>query len=413
LRTIFRWIFSLFFVEGLPFAFVTTVSVVLFKNFGWSNTAIAFYTSLFTLPWFLKPFFAPLLAQLMTKRQFVLLMPCATSVLILLLAFFLKSNFYLCLILFFIIAFCSSIYDINADGIYLTLLDRKSQAKYVGFGTFAYQSGKLAAQGGLIGFTSLFFNSLGIYKSWQLALIVLALFLLLMSYYHYYIVPKEDTNHLNTNRKISLLHYKEVYLNFLQLPHVLHLSIFTLIFLLSENQLMKIVPLFLMDIKEHGGLNFTTGSVSILLGEVGVGGFLCGALLSGVLLNNMRFSTYVIACAILSLIVNLSYIGLSMTLYHSFFIMACVIFIAQFLYGMSNSAYMLFIFQHFGKGQHAMSLYAVGTAILGLGMSGAGAISGYMQWLLNYTGFFVWIAVSQVLVVAYSYFLLKKDIITC
>ncbi len=45
-RSPWLWIPSLYFAEGLPYALVMSVSVVVYKNLGVSNAAIAFCTSL-------------------------------------------------------------------------------------------------------------------------------------------------------------------------------------------------------------------------------------------------------------------------------------------------------------------------------------------------------------------------------
>jgi len=42
---IWAWVPSLYFAEGLPYAFVMIVSVVLYKKIGISNSEIALYTS--------------------------------------------------------------------------------------------------------------------------------------------------------------------------------------------------------------------------------------------------------------------------------------------------------------------------------------------------------------------------------
>ena len=44
------WIPSLYFAEGLPYVVVMTVSVVMYKRLGISNTDIALYTSWLYLP---------------------------------------------------------------------------------------------------------------------------------------------------------------------------------------------------------------------------------------------------------------------------------------------------------------------------------------------------------------------------
>ena len=49
------WIPTLYVAEGLPYVVVMTLSVVMYKNLGISNTDIALYTSWLYLPWVIKP----------------------------------------------------------------------------------------------------------------------------------------------------------------------------------------------------------------------------------------------------------------------------------------------------------------------------------------------------------------------
>ena len=56
------WVPSLYFAEGLPYAFVMIVSVVLYKKLDISNSEIVLYTSWLYLPWVIKPFWSPIIA---------------------------------------------------------------------------------------------------------------------------------------------------------------------------------------------------------------------------------------------------------------------------------------------------------------------------------------------------------------
>ena len=48
-RSPWAWIPSLYFAEGLPYVVVMTLSVIMYKRLGVSNTDIALFTSLFSL----------------------------------------------------------------------------------------------------------------------------------------------------------------------------------------------------------------------------------------------------------------------------------------------------------------------------------------------------------------------------
>ena len=62
------WIPTLYFAEALPYVAVMTISVIMYKRMGISNTDIALYTSWLYLPWVIKPFWSPFVDLLKTKR---------------------------------------------------------------------------------------------------------------------------------------------------------------------------------------------------------------------------------------------------------------------------------------------------------------------------------------------------------
>ena len=88
------WIPTLYFAEGLPYVLVMTVSVIMYKNLGISNTEIAFYTSWLYLPWVIKPFWSPFVDLLKTKRWWITTMQLLIGAGLAGIAFFLPTNFF-------------------------------------------------------------------------------------------------------------------------------------------------------------------------------------------------------------------------------------------------------------------------------------------------------------------------------
>jgi PAT family beta-lactamase induction signal transducer AmpG len=68
------WIPSLYFAQGIPYVVVMTVSVIMYKRLGISNTDIALYTSWLYLPWVIKPFWSPIVDLFKTKRWWIIIM---------------------------------------------------------------------------------------------------------------------------------------------------------------------------------------------------------------------------------------------------------------------------------------------------------------------------------------------------
>ena len=70
-RSPWTWIPTLYFGQGIPYVVVMTLSVVMYKNLGVSNTDIALYTSWLYLPWVIKPLWSPLVDLFRTKRFWI------------------------------------------------------------------------------------------------------------------------------------------------------------------------------------------------------------------------------------------------------------------------------------------------------------------------------------------------------
>jgi len=401
---------SLYFLEGLHYSFLTTVSVVLYKMLHVSNTKITFYTSLFTIPFLLKPFISPLIENYNNKRIFILLLSMTISLLLILisLSLFLKDNFTLSIFIFFIFAMIAAMYDICVDGFYLTQLTTKMQAKLLGIRTLCYQLGKLFSQGIIIFIASLLFSYFGIQFGWQITLLLLSLFLLFVCCYHYFFI----TSNKQKKMRISHLHsYQQVYREFIHLPNLVFILFFIFIYHFGENQLIKILPLFLLDTTQHGGLEMSVASVSLLNGFIPIIGILTGIFLSSHLMARLSFRICFLPITFYASIINLAYVLLSMLLLKNILLVAIIIFLTQFGFGLSNGLYLFFLMQHFGKGNYPMSLYTIATALMGLSVTIAGAISGYLQFLLGYQIFFIWVSFISLMTLMFSFFLFKKELI--
>jgi len=163
-RSPWAWIPSLYFAQGLPYVAVMTVSVIMYKRLGISNTDIALYTSWLYLPWVIKPFWSPFIDLLKTKRWWVVTMQMLVGAGLAGIAFTIPaSNFFqLTLAVFWLIAFSSATHDIAADGFYMLALDSHDQAMYVGIRSTFYRIATITGQGLLIIIAGLLETSTGL-----------------------------------------------------------------------------------------------------------------------------------------------------------------------------------------------------------------------------------------------------------
>ena len=68
------WVPSLYFAEGIPYVTVMTISLIMYKRMGMSNTDITLYTSWLYLPWVIKPFWSPFVDIVKSKRWWIISM---------------------------------------------------------------------------------------------------------------------------------------------------------------------------------------------------------------------------------------------------------------------------------------------------------------------------------------------------
>jgi len=146
------WIPSLYFSQGIPYVIVMTMSVVMYKRLGISNTDIALYTSWLYLPWVIKPLWSPLVDITRTKRFWVVAMQFLVSLGLALAAFSVRGSefFKWSLLLFWIMAFASATHDIAADGFYMLSLSKHDQAWWVGLRSTFYRAAMIVGSGLLV-----------------------------------------------------------------------------------------------------------------------------------------------------------------------------------------------------------------------------------------------------------------------
>ncbi len=146
------WVPSLYFSEGIPYVIVMTMSVVMYKRLGISNTDIALYTSWLYLPWVIKPLWSPFVDITRTKRFWVVAMQLLVSLGLALVAFSVRGSdfFRWSLFLFWIMAFASSTHDIAADGFYMLALTKHEQAWWVGLRSTFYRTAMIVGSGLLV-----------------------------------------------------------------------------------------------------------------------------------------------------------------------------------------------------------------------------------------------------------------------
>ena len=146
------WIPTLYFAQGLPYVAVMTISVIMYKRLGISNTDIALYTGWLYLPWVIKPFWSPFVDIIKSKRWWTVSMQWILAFTFAGVAFAIPVPFFfqLALAVFWVMGFTSATHDIAADGFYMHALTEHEQSLYVGIRSTFYRVATVAGQGLLV-----------------------------------------------------------------------------------------------------------------------------------------------------------------------------------------------------------------------------------------------------------------------
>lgn len=187
------WVPTLYFAEGLPYIAVMTLSLVMYKRMGISNTEIALYTSWLNLPWVIKPLWSPFVDLLRTKRWWITLMQLFIGAGLAGIAFTIPTEhfFQATLAIFWLMAFSSATHDIAADGFYMLGLNTHEQALFVGIRSTFYRIATIAGQGLLVMLAGYLERSTAsIPYAWSITFLVLAGIFLALWIYHSFILPR-------------------------------------------------------------------------------------------------------------------------------------------------------------------------------------------------------------------------------
>jgi PAT family beta-lactamase induction signal transducer AmpG len=377
-----------------------TVSVVLYKRLGISNTDIAFYTSWLYLPWVIKPLWSPFIDLFRTKRHWILLMQIVIGAALACIAFTIPASgfFQYSLAFFWLMAFGSATHDTAADGFYMLGLSEHLQAAFLGVRTTFYRIAMIATQGGLVILAG-FLEGSGrdIPRAWSIAFIVAAAVFAALFLYHFFLLPFPTADHpAIRNHSTSLVReFLQTFSLFFKKKEIVAILAFLLFFRLAETQLLKIITLFLLDARSKGGLGLTTSEVGIIYGTVGVIALVLGGLLGGYAIyrKGLKFWIWIMVCAIH--LPDLVFVYLSQALPDNFFLINLCVAAEQFGYGFGFTAYTMFMIM-VAEGEYKTVHYAIATGIMALGMMGPAMASGWLQEQLGYQNFFLWVMAATI-----------------
>lgn len=393
--TPWAWVSTLYFAEAMPYVAVMTLSVLMYKVMGISNTEIAFYTSWLYLPWVIKPLWSPFVDMLGTKRRWIIATEALIAVGLAGVAFTLPGEwfFHLSLAFFWLTAFVSATHDIAADGYYMLALSEHQQAFYVGIRSTFYRIATIAAQGGLVAVAwAIEQRGASTATSWGTVMAILSACFFLFSLYHALVLPRPaiDRPTAGVTWRSATRDFFGTFASFFRKPQALTAILFMLLYRFPEAQLVKLINPFLVDSREAGGLALSTGEVGLVYGTVGVIGLTVGGILGGIVTarSGLRKWLWPMAWSISLTCATFCYLAWAQPT--SVWVISACVGIEQLGYGFGFTAYMLYML-YYSQGPQSTAHYAICTGFMALGMMLPGMAAGWIQDHLGYLNFFLWV----------------------
>jgi PAT family beta-lactamase induction signal transducer AmpG len=397
------WVLSLYFLQGLPFFMVNVVAGLAFKSLGVGNDEIARWTGLLGLAWVFKPLWSPLLETAPSRKWLVVGFQFggaaalgATALALQLPAFFVAG-----LVALAVASLASASHDIACDGLYIASLDARSRAVYAGWLGACFNGAKLFAMGGLVILAGTLEPRLGPPLAWALVFVIAAAVMAVLAGYHVWALPdtRASVSEAGAPRP-GEARLAEVLASFFRLPGVWWAIVFIVLFRAGEAQVQTIGPLFLKDARAVGGLGLSTTEVGWSYGTAGTLAFLAGSILSGYFTAWRGLRRALLPLLLAMNLPNAAFYALALAQPESLTVVAAAVSLETFGYGFGFTAVILFMMQFVAGGRYPTAHYALATGVMALGYVLFKTISGDLQRLIGYQGFFLWVLACAVPVFA-------------
>lgn len=391
------WVPTTYFMEGMPFTMIVIVSTIMYKNFGLSNAHITYYTGVLYLPWIVKPIWAWFVDIFKTKRWWIYTMEMCVAVAFVFVVFSLHSpNFFkLTICVFWVMAFLSSSHDIATDGFYLIGLNSAQQSFFVGMQSIFYQVAKLLGSGLLVVLAGVIIkNTHNLVLAWSTVFIIIAIICAIVSIYHKAAIPKIEAVQTKTIRE-GAREIVTCIVEFFKLPRIWVAILFVCFFRLGENEVAKIIPLFILDPRSSGGLGFSDQFIGFSNMFTLISIIIAG-LLGGIYIYKVGLKSCIWYMLLFVNVPHIIYIYLAYAQPHNAYYVIALQCIENFAVTFSLTAYTLFTFYSVKESKYKTAHYAFLAGIMVAAVMVPSMFSGQLQQMMGYKHFFIFVMFTMI-----------------
>lgn len=409
----FLWVPTSYLAMGLVYITVSGVANIMFKNLGLDNARAAFWSSLFILPYTIKPLWAPVVELYQTKKFFVIIMQfllaglvaAAACVLQLPGASYLAPLF----VLIGVIGLAGATQDIASDGVYVTTLEPAQQAKYLGVQSLCWNAGPVLANGVLVRASGMLHTSSNNWnQAWMTVLFIIAGLVAILACYHVKMLPPgAKAPDAPKSLGAGLRTFGHAFATFFQKKNIMLMILFSFFFRFGYGFLEKMGPLFMIDSRANGGLGLSNEALGDIYGTFGTGAFMAGSVLGGLFVAKLGLRRTLLVLCLCMNVPNAVFVYFSQTQTQSYAVIAALVTIEKFAWGFGAVGLIIYMMQQIAPGPYRTAHYTFGSALMGLNMMLTGMISGRVQEWLGYKTFFIFVlmtAIPSILVTIYAPF---------
>jgi len=420
-RNPWSWVPTSYLAEGIPFAMVIWVTGTMFKDLGHTDSEITLATASIGIAWSLKPLWAAFLDMFKTKKFFVLCMEVVMALLLcgIAVALPLPNYFQITIAVLWVMAFCSATQGICVDGTYITALDEKGQAKYIGVQGVFWNVGRLFGTALIVWLAGSLkedhhFSSTA---AWSWALGMSATTLALLAIYHWFFLPVGSLGERPESIKAAFRSFGEAVVDFLKKDSIWGMLLFVFLYRSSEGLLLIEGPLFLQASPDLGGVGLSLKDKGLIDGTIATVVSLGAGLLGGAFMAKYGLNRRTLVFMALCLnIPHICFVVLSQLAGPGhglpFWTVAGLVTLEKFGYSFGFVANMLYMMQQISPGRFHMTHYAFANSIMNLTLVPTQMISGPLADHFGYQTYFIIVmfaAIPSVLGAMFAPFPRKPD----
>jgi len=235
-----------------------------------------------------------------------------------------------------------------------------------------------------------------IHLAWSITFVILAILFVVFALYHKFILPYPSGDRKAVSQNENLFEeFFNTFTSFFKRKDIGVIIAFLMFYRFGEAQLIKMASPFMLDPRNLGGLGLTTGEVGLLYGTFGILALTVGGILGGIAASTKGFRYWLWWMVMAINIPHLAYVYMSFAQPENQLIIGLCVVLEQFSYGFGFTAYMLYMI-YISEGKNKTAHFAIATGFMALGMMLPGMFSGWLQEIVGYQNFFVWVMLCMI-----------------